>query len=116
MTTATVQAQESVVKVSFTDEVGDIVEYDLETLSEVISASDTLADDDWIMEEYESVFSSRGPYEPAVLVLGTKDDYFDIIFIQSTVKGKLITLRILTRDGWMEADKNALRIFEKIIN
>lgn len=108
-------AQES--RISFTSENGEEIYYDAHTLAQIVSTSDTsLGDDEYLLMEYESVFHSRGPYEPAVLVL--IPDYYDfyIIIIQENKRGKLLSLRILTRNGWIAADKNALRTFEKIIN
>ena len=117
VTFADVQAQESRTMISFIDEEGYTVAYDLSALTDIISTSDTLVDDDvWFLEEYESVFPSmRGPREPAILVLLPVDDYFYTIFIQENKKGKLLSFRAFTRDGWLEAYNGDLEVLKSII-
>ena len=112
-----IQAQESTVMISFIDEEGYTVDYDLTTLANLIATSDTLVDDDgWFMREYESVFpATRGSREPAILVLLPDDYEFFAIVIQENKKGKLLALRILIRDGWIEADEESLVVLKKYI-
>lgn len=118
ITTTAVQAQESTAIISFIDEEGYTVDYDLTTLTDIIATSDTLVDDDgWFMEEYESVFpSKRGVNEPAILVLLPVDEYFYAVFIQENKKGKLLSFRAFTRDGWLEVYEGDLRILKSIIH
>ena len=108
--TTTVLAQE--IAISFIDEEGYTVDYDLASLKAIIATSDTLADGDgWLMEEYENVFpSTRGSHEPAILVLLPMDDYFYSIFIQENKRGKLLAFRAFTRDGWMEVSAEDLQV------
>ena len=116
ITATTAVAQESTPMIYFIDEEGYTVDYDLTTLADIIATSDTMvADNEWLMEEYVSIFpSKRGAREPAVLVLIPTYDYFFAIVIQENKKGKLLSLRILTRDGWMEADEESLRISKNL--
>jgi len=113
-----IHAQESAVMISFVDEEGYTVDYDLTTLASLIATSDTLVDDDgWFMREYESVFpATRGSHEPAILVLFPIDDYFYSICIQQNKRGKLLSFRVLTKDGWLDADMNDLETLQKIMN
>lgn len=113
-----IQAQESTVMISFIDEEGYTVDYDLTTLVSLIATSDTLVDDDgWFMREYESVFPAmRGSHEPAILVLLPIDDYFYSICIQQNKRGKLLSFRVLTKDGWLDADMDDLETLQKIMN
>lgn len=111
-----IQAQESTVMISFIDEEGYTVDYDLTTLASLIATSDTLVDDDgWFMREYESVFpATRGSHEPAILVLLPIDEFYSIC-IQQNKRGKLLSFRVLTKDGWLDADMNDLETLQKII-
>lgn len=105
-----IQAQESAVMISFIDEEGYTVDYDLTTLASLIATSDTLVDDDgWFMREYESVFpATRGSHEPAVLILLPDDHDVIAIFVQATRKDRILSFRMLTNHGWLEADKSCL--------
>ena len=94
----------------FISQDGYEVQYDAKYLAEVIAASDTMVDDELLMEEYESIFpSQRGSHEPAILVLLPDDYDFYVIVIQENKRGRLLALRILTRDGWSEADRLSLK-------
>lgn len=113
ITATAVQAQESVVIIPFVDEQGYTVDYDLAALTAIIATSDTLVyDDGWLMEEYESVFPTKGSHEPAVLVLLPDDSYVIAIFVQANRRDKLLSFRMLTNDGWLEAEKHSLRMIE----
>lgn len=104
-TSANVAAQESTI--SFTNEIGCGIEYSLPVLVEIISSCDTLYDcdeADRFIAEYDKEFPSCGPDEPAVLILIPDDDYFNVIFIQEDTDGEILTLRILSEDGWLDCD------------
>jgi hypothetical protein len=107
MTTTAVSAQESGSTISFTNEIGCGIEYTLPVLADIISSADTLYEDeeaDRLIEEYSKEFPSCGPDEPAVLILIPDDDYFNVIFIQEDPDGEILTLRILSDEGWLECD------------
>lgn len=103
--------------VSFIDETGQEVYYDLGVLQNIIHSGDTLVDDvDWLLRDYESVFPlERGSNEPAFLILKAVD-YYDVVFIQETKYGKLITLRIFTNDGWIQLDKKGLKAIKALVD
>ncbi len=107
-TTANIAAQENVGStISFTNEIGCGIEYTVPVLVEIITSCDTLYDDDEairLIEEYDKEFPSCGPDEPAVLILIPDDEYFNVIFIQEDSEGEILTLRILTDEGWLECD------------
>lgn len=93
--------------ISFTNEIGCGFEYSFSELVDILASCDTLYEDreaDRLMEEYDKEFSSSGPDEPAVLILLPDDDYFNVVFIQEDEDGEILTLRILTDEGWMECD------------
>ena len=112
MANVSVHAQDS--RISFIHESGDEIHYDARYLAELISTSDTLlGEDEFLLTEYESVFPpQRGSHEPAILVLLPDDYEFFVIVIQENKKGKILALRILTRDGWIEADEESLLVLK----
>ena len=100
-------AQENGSTISFTNEIGCGIEYTLPVLVDILSCCDTLYEGneiDRIMKEYDKEFPSSGPDEPAVLILVPDDEYFNVIFIQEDPDGEILTLRILTDEGWLECD------------
>lgn len=109
----TMNAQESM---TFIDEDGYEVKYSTAFLAESIAASDTLlGEDEFLLAEYESVFPpQRGSHEPAILVLLPDVNEFYVIVIQENKRGKILALRILTRDGWIEADEESLLIAKNL--
>lgn len=111
---ASVSAQD---RISFIHESGEEIHYDAKVLAEIIYTSDTMmCDDDLLLSEYESIFpSKRGCHEPAILVLLPDDYDLYVIVIQEDKKSKVLALRILTRDGWMEADKQSLVTLKKYL-
>lgn len=113
MASVTVHAQ----RISFIHESGDEIDYDVNFLAEVIATSDTLMwDDELLLSEYESVFPpQRGSHEPAILVLLPDDYDFYVIVIQEDKKGKVLALRVLTRNGWLDADEQSLLVLKKYI-
>lgn len=109
MVTAAVNAtaQESGSTISFTNEIGCGIEYTIPVLVDILSSCDTLYEEseaDRLIEEYSKEFPSSGPDEPAVLILIPDDEYFNVIFIQEDPDGEILTLRILTDEGWIECD------------
>jgi len=107
MTATAVSAQENGSTISFTNEIGCGIEYSIPVLVDIISSADTLYEDketDRLIEEYSKEFPSCGPDEPAVLILVPDDEYFNVIFIQEDPDGEILTLRILTDEGWLECD------------
>ncbi|MBQ5944999.1 hypothetical protein IJL65_00945 [bacterium] len=100
-------AQESGSTISFTNEIGCGIEYTLPVLVDILSSCDTLYEcdeADRLIAEYDKEFPSSGPDEPAVLILVPDDEYFNVIFIQEDPDGEILTLRILTDEGWLECD------------
>jgi hypothetical protein len=114
MMASSVHAQD---RISFIHESGEEIYYDAKFLAEIIYTSDTLmGDDELLLSEYESMFPpQKGCHEPAILVLLPDDYDFYVIVIQEDRKGKVLALRILTRDGWMEADRQSLLTLKKYI-
>ena len=110
MATTAVSAQEKIGStISFTNEIGCGIEYSLPVLVDIISSSDTLYDcdeADHLIAEYDKEFPSSGSEEPAVLILVPDDEYFNVIFIQEDPDGEILTLRILTDEGWLECDSD----------
>jgi len=107
MTTTTV-AQENGSTISFTNEIGCRTKYDITVLVDIISSADTLYENvESLMKEYDEEFPSNDPNEPAILVLIPNDDYFNVIFIQEDIEGEILTLRILSEDGWLECESEA---------
>ena len=108
MAATAVSAQEKVGStISFTNEIGCGIEYSLPVLVDIISSCDTLYDcneADRLIAEYDEEFPSSGPEEPAVLILVPDDEYFNVIFIQEDPDGEILTLRILTDEGWLDCD------------
>jgi hypothetical protein len=113
MTVATsVQAKEPELQtseveiISFVNEIGCELSYKISDLADIIATSDTLDDDDEairLIYEFEEAFPLElGPDEPAVAILLPDDDYFNVIFIQETEDGDILTLRILSEGGWLE--------------
>ena len=100
-------AQEGGSTISFTNEIGCGIEYSLPVLVDILSSCDTLYEcdeADRLIAEYDKEFPSSGPDEPAVLILIPDDEYFNVIFIQEDPDGEILTLRILTDEGWLECD------------
>lgn len=100
-----VQAQETET-ISFVNQIGCELSYKIVDLADIVATSDTLVDDDEVirlMSQYEDEFpSDLGPDEPAVAVLEPDDSFFNVIFLQQTEGGDILTIRILTSDGWIE--------------
>jgi hypothetical protein len=104
-----VRAQESAELIYFFNAESSIT-YDLEMLTDLIYASDTLFEESEIAAEFEQTFPpKRGSHEPAYLILTPVDNYLQAIFIQQNKKGKILSFRILTNDGWFEADEKDLQ-------
>ncbi len=103
--TTKVMGQESTIQ--FVNQIGCELNYKVADLADIIANCDTLVDDDnevsRLMAEYESTFPSElGPDEPAVAVLVPDHSNFNVIFLQETEEGEILTLRILSEDGWLE--------------
>jgi len=104
------RAQESAELIYFFNEEGFSTTYDLEMLTDLIYTSDTLVDQTEIIAEFEQIFPpKKGSHEPAYLILTPVDNYLQAIFIQQNKKGKILSFRILTNDGWFEADEKDLQ-------
>lgn len=112
--TTTAVAQETI---SFTNEIGCEVLYDVDTLAAIISTGYDPVDDDesaMLMAEFEDAFPSDGPDELAWTVLVPDDEYFYTIFIQETKRGKILKLCIHTEDGWLEAIPGQSRALRRL--
>ena len=104
MMTTTMLAQSTI---PFVSEIGCEIGCFTSDLVDIIAKADTLYDDkevDRLIAEYDDEFPSSGEEEPAVLILIPDDEYFKAIFIQEDPDGEILTLRILTEDGWLECD------------
>ena len=111
-TSTSVRAQEETETIQFLNQIGCEISYKIVDLADIIANCDTICEDydDYednelarLMTEYESAFPSElGPDEPAVAVLVPDDDYFNVVFIQETEDGEILTLRILAEDSWLE--------------
>jgi len=125
-TSASVQAQETET-IQFINQSGCELNYKVADLADIIVNSDTLyvEFDDYednelarLMAEYENTFPSElGPDEPAVSILLPDDDYFNVIFLQETEEGEILTLRILSEGGWLECvagDEELLQLADMI--
>lgn len=131
-TSASVQAQETetietIETIQFINQIGCELSYKVADLADIIANSDTLyvEFDDYednelarLMAEYENTFPSElGADEPAVSILVPDDDYFNVIFLQETEEGEILTLRILSEGGWLECvagDEELLQLADMI--
>lgn len=119
---ATTAVSASAQTLSFSNQIGCGYQYGVDALATIIVASDTLADDDeanYLLADYENTFSTKGPDEPAVLLLLPDDDFFHVIAMQETKHGRILTLRILTENGWIDVDpgqKKQLRHLAKLLS
>ena len=103
MIATTTNAQD---KVSFLNESGNQVEYDFNEIAEIIALSDTLSSNklgDYFISMYDEAFESS-PEDPAILLLIPQKNHFSVVAIQEDENEEIITLRILSRDGWITAD------------
>ena len=92
---------------SFTNEIGCRIDYSMVDLIDILATCDTIYEEkesDRLILEYDKEFPSSGPEEPAVLILAPDDEFFNAIFIQEDPEGEILTLRILTEEGWLECD------------
>ena len=92
---------------SFTNEIGCRIDYSMVDLIDILATCDTIYEEkesDRLILEYDKEFPSSGPEEPAVLILAPDDKFFNAIFIQEDTEGEILTLRILTEEGWLECD------------
>ena len=92
---------------SFTNEIGCRIDYSMVDLIDILAACDTIYEEkesDRLILEYDKEFPASGPEEVAVLILAPDDKFFNAIFIQEDTEGEILTLRILTEDGWLECD------------
>lgn len=103
---ATTGTQAQTRTISFVNQNGCNISYEVDTLVSIITTSDTLVDDDEsirLLNAYETKFPSNlGPNELAFLILVPDDDYFDVIFMQETKTGKIKNICILSSEGWLE--------------
>lgn len=119
MATTTTVAQETI---SFTNEIGCKILYDVDTLAIIISTGYEPVDEEesaMLMAEFEDAFPSDGPDELAWTVLVPDDDYFYTVYIQETKRGGILKICVHTEDGWLEADtgqSKQLRHLAKKIN
>ena len=92
---------------SFTNEIGCRIDYSMVDLIDILATCDTIYEEkesDRFILEYDKEFPASGPEEAAVLILAPDDKFFNAIFIQEDTEGEILTLRILTEEGWLECD------------
>lgn len=92
---------------SFTNEIGCRIDYSMVDLIDILATCDTIYEEkesDQLILEYDKEFPASGPEETAVLILAPDDKFFNAIFIQEDTEGEILTLRILTEEGWLECD------------
>lgn len=102
----TIASVSDVETISFVNEIGCEISYKIVDLADIIATSVTLDDDDEairLLYQFEEEFPSElGPDELAVEIMLPDDDYFNVIFLQETEDGDIVTLRILTEGGWLD--------------
>lgn len=92
---------------SFTNEIGCRIDYSIVDLIDILATCDTIYEEkesNRLILEYDKEFPASGPEEPAIVILAPDDKFFNAIFIQEDSEGEILTLRILTEDGWLECD------------
>ena len=100
---ATANAQSTI---SFTNESDGNVEYNFDEIAEIIALSDTLYSEklgDYFISLYDDAFESS-PDDPSILLLIPQTNHFSVIAIQEDENEEIITLRILTRNGWISSN------------
>lgn len=111
--TTTVSAQE----ISFVNEIGCEVFYDVDTLAAIISASYEPVDEEEsaiLMAEFDEVFPSSGPDELAWTLKVPDDDYFYVVYLQENKRGKILRMFIHAEDGWLEATPGQSRALRRL--
>ncbi len=106
MLTSKTSAEENYV-ISFTNEIGCRIDCSMVELIDILATSDTVYEEkesDRLIMKYDKEFPASGPEEPAVLILAPDDEFFNAVFIQEDTEGEILTLRILTEEGWLECD------------
>ena len=114
MATTTVSAQENI---SFVNEIGCEVSYDVDTLADIILSGYEPVDEEEsaiLMAEFDEVFPSSGPDELAWTVLVPDDEYFYTVYIQETKRGKILKMFIHAEDGWLEATPGQSRALRRL--